>query len=95
MVIAVDQRAVAPALHGFSSHTSTVPPPVAVKAGLPPVLSTRPPEKRIVAPVLPVREMPLPSPSSPSVIAPEKALTPPVVPVTCTSWPTSSVIVPL
>lgn len=85
---------VAPGLHGFSSQTSTVPPPVAAKAGLAPVLNSRPPEKRTVAPVLPVSETPLPSPSSPSVIAPEKALTPPVVPVTCTSWPTSSVIVP-
>ena len=49
----------------------------------------------IVAPVLLVSEMPLPSPSLPSVIAPVKLLVPPVVLAIDTSWPTSSVIVPL
>src|SRR3954468_3277516 len=46
----------------------TVPPPVAVKAGLAPVLAVMAPVKLIVAPVLLVNEMPLPL----SLIAPEK-----------------------
>src|SRR6478672_4446267 len=38
----------------------TVPPPVATKAGLAPVLSVRAPVKLIVEPVLPVNETPVP-----------------------------------
>ena len=95
VVVIVLTRAPAAGLHGFSSQTLTVPPPVAVKAALAPVDSSRPPEKVIVAPVLLVSEMPLPSPSLPSVMAPVKLLAPPVVFAIDTSWPTSSVIVPL
>ena len=80
--------------HGFSSQTFNVPPPVAVNAGLPPVLRTRPPLKVIVVPGLVVRTIPEPSPSLPSEIAPEKSFVPPFVPVTATRTPTSSVIVP-
>src|SRR6187551_3600832 len=62
VVILLTFAPVAPGLQGFSSQTSTVPPPVAAKAGLGPVESTRPPEKRMVAPVLVVSDTPLPSP---------------------------------
>ena len=79
VVIVLTSAPVAAGLQGFSSQTSTVPPPVAVKAGFAPVDRIRPPEKRIVAPVLLVSEMPLPSPSLPSVMAPVKLLVPPVV----------------
>jgi hypothetical protein len=95
VVVIVLTRAPAAGLHGFSSQTLTVPPPVAVNAGLAPVESTNPPENVMVAPVLLVSEMPLPSPSLPSVMAPAKLLVPPVVPLIDTSAPTSSVIVPL
>ena len=64
-------------------------------AALAPVLRTTPPEKEIVAPVLFVSEMPPPSPSLPSLIAPVKLLVPPLQLFTRTSWPMSSVIVPL
>src|SRR5215203_1783998 len=93
VVILLIRAPVAAPLQGFSSQTSTVPPPVAAKAALPPVESVRPPENRTVAPVLPLKETPLPSPSSPSVMAPSKLLVPAVAPLTETSWPTSSVIV--
>ena len=95
VVILLISAPVAAGLHGFSSHTFTVPPPVAVKALLAPVESTRPPLKLIVAPVLLVSETPLPSPSSPSVIAPVNEMAPPFSPEMLTSVPRSSVIVPL
>ena len=79
VVIVLTSAPVAAGLHGFSSQTLIVPPPVAVNAALAPVERTRPPEKVIVAPVLLVSEMPLPSPSLPSVMAPVKLLAPPVV----------------
>ena len=50
------------------SVTRTVPPPVAVKASLAPVVSVRVPEKEIGRPVLALRKMPVPV----SVIAPVK-----------------------
>ena len=86
---------VAAGLHGFSSQTLTVPPPVAVKPALAPVESDQAAREVMVAPVLLVSEMPLPSPSLPSVMAPVKLLVPPVVFAIDTSGPTSSVIVPL
>ena len=46
-----------------------MPPPVAVNAALVPLDSVMPPLKLIVAPVLPVSDMPVPGLS---VIAPEK-----------------------
>src|SRR6185295_2229190 len=102
VVIVLTLAPVDAGLQGFSSQTSTVPPlvasgpgPVAVKAGFPPVDSARPPEKRIVAPVLMVREMPPPVLAvGPSLMAPVKLLVPPVVLATEMSWPASSVIVP-
>jgi hypothetical protein len=42
VVIVLTSGPVAAAAHGFSSHTSTVPPLVAVKAGLAPVDSVSP-----------------------------------------------------
>ena len=50
---------VAAGLHGFSSQTFTIPPPVAVKAGFVPVERASPPEKVTAAPVLPVNETPV------------------------------------
>ena len=43
VVVSVFTNAPAAGLHGFSSHTLTVPPPVAVKAALAPVFSVIPP----------------------------------------------------
>src|SRR5258706_13143892 len=50
---------VAAALHGFSSQTLTVPPPVAVKAAIAEVESVRPPEKVIVALLLVISATPV------------------------------------
>jgi hypothetical protein len=50
---------VAPGLNGFSSHTATVPPPLAEKLVFVPVLSVMPPENVIVS-VLLVAETPAP-----------------------------------
>src|SRR5262249_37819055 len=66
--------------------TLTVPPPVAVNAGLAPVESETPPVRLIVAPVFEVRLMPLPLPPL-SVIWPERAIVPPDLPVTLTAKP--------
>ena len=74
--------------------TLIVPPPVAANAGLAPVDSVSPPENVIVAPVLLVSEMPLPSPSLPSVMLPLNSFVPPVLLATETSVPTSSVMLP-
>ena len=65
---------VAAGLHGFSSQTLTVPPPVAVKAALVVVLIASPPLKVTVPLSLLSSKTPssLPSPSLLSVIAPEK-----------------------
>src|SRR5437588_4893272 len=65
---------VAPGLQGFSSQTLTVPPPVALNAGFPPVLSDSPPLKVIVPPVFEDRSMP----PALSVTAPVIAMLPPV-----------------
>ncbi len=71
VVNALTTEPVEAGLQGFSSQTLTVPPPVAVKAGLVPVESESPPEKVIVAPVLPAKEIPVLVPPL-SVIAPLK-----------------------
>src|SRR5258706_1221558 len=63
---------VAAELHGFSSQTLTVPPPVAVKAAFAEVESVRPPEKVIVALLLVVSDTPVLGPPL-SEIAPENA----------------------
>jgi len=73
-VVVVNVFALAPVaagLHGFSSHTLIVPPPVAVKAGFVPVEREIPPENVIVAPELPVNEIPVFVPLVPE-IAPVK-----------------------
>ena len=75
---------VAPALHGFSSQTLIVPPPLSRKgAGLATELTVTPPVKLIVAPVLLSRKMPVPL----SEIAPLKVIVPPVCPCTSTERP--------
>ena len=52
---------VAAGLHGFSSQTLTVPPPVAVNAAFAPVDSVMPPLKvKVAAALLPVSETPAP-----------------------------------
>ena len=84
---------VAPGLQGFSSHTFTVPPPVAVKPALLPVDSEIPPEKVIVVPVLFVREIPLLVPPE-SLIAPVKLLVSPVLLEMEINCPLESVMVP-
>ena len=56
VVVSVLFGAVAPLV----SVTAMVPPPVALKAVLAPVDAVMPPSKRTVAPVLPVRLMPVP-----------------------------------
>src|SRR6185295_495202 len=61
VVVSVFTKApVPPGAQGFSSHTSTVPPPVAVNAGLAPVVAETPPRKLIAAPVLLVSDTPCP-----------------------------------
>ena len=54
--------------------TLTVPPPVAVNAGLAPVFSVSAPVKSMLEPVLALRKIPVPV----SVTAPEKVTVPPV-----------------
>src|SRR5205814_1233326 len=66
---------VAAGTQGFSSQTLTVPPPVAPNAVFAPVLSTMPPRKVIVAPVLVARLIPVPVP----LTAPSKVADPPVL----------------
>src|SRR5258706_11396013 len=84
---------VAAGLHGFSSQTLTVPPPVAVKAALAPVESNSPPEKLIVAPELFVKDMPVLEPVS--LMEPVNLLVPPVVLLMETTRPPlTSMIVP-
>src|SRR5207247_8737335 len=63
--------------------TLTVPLPVALRALLLPVLAVTPPVRLIVAPVFPVRLMPVPV----SLIAPLKEVVPPLRPDTVTEWP--------
>ena len=78
----------------FGSLTTTVPPPVALKAGLDPVDRMSPPSKRTVATALADIEIPPPSPSLRSVMRPLKSFVPRFWLATLTSCPTSSVIVP-
>src|ERR671929_1020316 len=68
--------------------TFTVPPPVASNALLVPVLAVTPPVRLMVAPVLPLRLMPVPL----SLIAPLKATVPLLRPATETEWPALPVI---
>lgn len=84
---------VAPGLQGFSSHTFTVPPPVAVKAGLALVFKVNPPAKVMVAPVLEVKLTPV-AEALLLVIVPLKVLEPPVELATETMRPVVSVMVP-
>ena len=61
VVIVFTSAPVAAGLHGFSSHTLTVPPPVAVNAALVPVVSVIPPLKvKVAAALFPVSETPVP-----------------------------------
>src|SRR5688572_7620918 len=74
--------------------TLTVPPPVAVKAGLAPVTRrTAPLVKLIVAPVLLVSEIPVPPPVI-AVTVPLKATVPPVRFLTSTVRPPELLIEP-
>src|SRR5262245_3416211 len=58
VVMVLTSGPVAAAAHGFSSQTSTVPPLVAVKAGLAPVDNVNPPRNVIAEPSLLSRKMP-------------------------------------
>src|ERR687888_209933 len=77
---------VVPPIVLFEPVTLTVPPPVAENAA--PELSVTPPVRLMVAPVLPLRLMPVPL----SLIAPLKATVPLLRPATDTEWPALPVI---
>src|SRR5262245_60610042 len=60
VAIVLTSGPVAAAAHGFSSQTSTVPPLVAVKAALAPVVNDNPPRNTIDVPSLLSRKIPVP-----------------------------------